>query len=1116
MTVAEHEVDKKLEERLFGLLEGELGLRLGVLVQLRRRARASGITLLHAALDANQLDGGQAEAVARQVGLRHPRANPNERITDAFDLPRLGGSEPDLVHEDSVDSIPEAFALDLDSVDLESIDHLDDEPAPARAPAVARPVRPALARPVPVRPVPARAKATPLGPPVPAPVRPAGVGGAPPLPKLRAPGQNEIGRATLPMNPAPMPGAQPAPPVGLPPPLARPVDDRPTARMEPPTGLLDARPVTETRPGGFPPVRPISGVTQDTGPYAPVAPAPPPPLPQVDFTPLESRVPPLVSPGPPTPSPLPPEERRRLGASPTAPQEVLGVPTPPTAWGDTEPPTGPEGPVDTTALDQARAGERYALGDELGRGGMGQVIEAYDRVLDRPVALKLMHAPQDDGLKARFIEEARVTGQLQHPGVPPVYEMGRLGDGRPYFAMKRIEGRTLRDVVEDLRAGNPGLGLVRLMTLFARIARTIAYAHQQGFIHRDLKPDNIMLGEFGEVTVMDWGLAKPVGRADPAPVGGNSRIGGGRFDTADGEVTGTPQYMPPEQASGEVKALGPRADIYSLGAVLYELLTLEPPFDGQNPRRIREAVIHEAVQPPSQRAPERAIPHPLEELCLHCLRKAPEERPASAAWVADRVDAYLEGERDRARIAAERDRWMTQGREAAAEYQAQAEQHRQLKGRATLLRGRTATWADREERQAVWQAEDAERAARLAAERALSEALAAYHAAVGVDGEHRPARQALADLYWSAFAAAEDDGDAVAMAHHETLVRAFDVDDAYGARLTGDGSLTLDGLGQGLEATLYRYAEQDRVLQPTAPQRLPSAPRQLPLPMGSYLLEVRGPGLSGARVPIAVGRQEPVRLRLRLFPDQVVGPGFVHVAAGPARLGGDGLAALGAPGRNEWVDDFFLARHPVTAGAYLVFLHDLARTHGVEAALRRAPRRAPRGRSLWPLGPDRLPTIPDVDEQGLRWHPQWPVVCVSADDAEAYCHWLNEQSGQVHRLPTEDEWEKAARGADGRLFPWGDAWEPTFCHMGVSRPGAPGRGPSGACTTDVSPYGVADLAGGVSEWTLTRVDGDAERRLVRGGHWASGPIECRAASRQIMRAEQVRPSLGFRLARDAR
>jgi serine/threonine-protein kinase len=140
---------------------------------------------------------------------------------------------------------------------------------------------------------------------------------------------------------------------------------------------------------------------------------------------------------------------------------------------------------------------------------------------------------------------------------------------------------------------------------------------------------------------------------------------------------------------------------------------------------------------------------------------------------------------------------------------------------------------------------------------------------------------------------------------------------------------------------------------------------------------------------------------------------------------------------------------------------------------------------------------------------------VSCEDAEAYCAWLSIKTGREHRLPDEAEWEKAARGADGRLFPWGDHWEPAFCHMGISRPGPPGRGPGGAFPTDVSPYGVVDLAGGVTEWTRTWLDEGATQRVVKGGNWASGPTECRSASRFSQPIDQVLPTLGFRVAKDA-
>ncbi|MCB9554424.1 MAG: SUMF1/EgtB/PvdO family nonheme iron enzyme, partial [Myxococcales bacterium] len=285
-------------------------------------------------------------------------------------------------------------------------------------------------------------------------------------------------------------------------------------------------------------------------------------------------------------------------------------------------------------------------------------------------------------------------------------------------------------------------------------------------------------------------------------------------------------------------------------------------------------------------------------------------------------------------------------------------------------------------------------------------------------------------------------------------------------------------------------------------------------PMGSYLLKLQGPGLSPTVVPIAITRQKRLRLRLRMFPDRLREADEIHIVGGPTRLGGDPLAQLARPARTIEVDDFFLARRPVTAQAYREFLHHLAQTVSPAAAAARAPRDTPTGETLWRMDDIGRFTLPGEDIHGVAWHPDWPVVGISCEDAEAYCAWLDETIGPGHRLPTEIEWEKAARGADGRLFPWGDTWEPTFCHMGISRPGPPARGPSGAFATDVSPYGVEDLAGGVSEWTSTWLEG-AEQRVIKGGHWASGPTECRAASRFTQPVDRVLPTLGFRVARSA-
>jgi hypothetical protein len=251
--------------------------------------------------------------------------------------------------------------------------------------------------------------------------------------------------------------------------------------------------------------------------------------------------------------------------------------------------TGPyqSAPGDTAGLP-VRAG-RYLIEGEIARGGMGAVLRARDPDLHRPLAVKVLleqHRGQAN-LARRFLVEAQVTGQLQHPGIPPVHEVGSLEEGRPFFAMKLIRGRTLAQLLQE--RPDPSEGLPRWLAVFEQVCQTLAYAHSQGVIHRDLKPSNIMVGAFGEVQVMDWGLAKVLGAARPdempPPPGDASSIRTGPTAAAEGlsgpwAVLGTLAYMAPEQARGEVDRLDERSDVFGLGAILCVILTGRPPYLG--------------------------------------------------------------------------------------------------------------------------------------------------------------------------------------------------------------------------------------------------------------------------------------------------------------------------------------------------------------------------------------------------------------------------------------------------------------------------------------------------------------------------------------------------------
>jgi tetratricopeptide (TPR) repeat protein/tRNA A-37 threonylcarbamoyl transferase component Bud32 len=306
--------------------------------------------------------------------------------------------------------------------------------------------------------------------------------------------------------------------------------------------------------------------------------------------------------------------------------------------------------LDSTIACSAESRDRYTLAQLHAKGGLGQVWLALDGDLGRHVALKELQPGRagDPVLAARFLEEAQITGQLEHPGIVPVYELARRsGDGRPFYTMRFIRGRTLAEAIEAYHkkrtAGEAGpLDLHTLLNAFVAICHAVAYAHSRGVIHRDLKPRNVVLGDFGEVILLDWGLAKPIGRIEPDAALLSVALDGstGRDATVQGQVLGTPAYMPPEQAQGA--PADRRSDIYGLGATLYEILSGRPPFQGDDTRELLRRVIHD--EPPHPRELVDSVPRALEAVCLKALAKRTEDRFGSVAELADEVRHFLADE----------------------------------------------------------------------------------------------------------------------------------------------------------------------------------------------------------------------------------------------------------------------------------------------------------------------------------------------------------------------------------------------------------------------------------------------------------------------------------------
>ena len=341
---------------------------------------------------------------------------------------------------------------------------------------------------------------------------------------------------------------------------------------------------------------------------------------------------------------------------------------------DAQAPSGASSELLRRLADHGLKQSRYKLEGEVARGGMGAILKVWDEDLRRHLAMKVILGkgasqsegntpPVDSRQLARFLEEAQVTGQLDHPGIVPVHELGLDNDGRVYFTMKLVKGRDLKHIFDLVFEEKEGWNETRALGLILRACEAMAYAHAKGVIHRDLKPANIMVGNFGEVYVMDWGLARVLGRKDTHDI----RLKPALLDvvahaskterreereeapdspliTMDGDVMGTPAYMSPEQARGEIEKLSARSDVYSLGAMLYHLLARHMPYVEPGARVSNRTVLGMVLQgPPAPlHAIRKDVPAELVAICEKAMARDASQRYADTLELAKDLRAFLE------------------------------------------------------------------------------------------------------------------------------------------------------------------------------------------------------------------------------------------------------------------------------------------------------------------------------------------------------------------------------------------------------------------------------------------------------------------------------------------
>jgi serine/threonine-protein kinase len=704
----------------------------------------------------------------------------------------------------------------------------------------------------------------------------------------------------------------------------------------------------------------------------------------------------------------------------------------------------------------------------LGRGGTGWVFRARDPILDREVAVKVSRPDGGEAARKAMLEEARVTAALQHPAVLPIHRVGAF-QGLMCVVYALAPATTLAARFSMTRDGAEWSVISRLQVM-AGVASACVRAHELGIVHGDLHPGNVCVGTGGEPYVLDWSTP---GSDSPS---------------------GHPGYIAPEVlAGGEVSAA---SDVYAVGAILWELVSLRH----LRPRLPDEelgafvARWRDAPAPPRLDAPDA-----IADLVQAALAPESSARPSCAA-LHGVLDAILTGHADRDRRSAEASELLDRSREDLTrmreiqrslvdERQALAVQRMKIPGHAPIFQKRP-----------LWDAETRVRGLDEEADDAWLDAVeaAAFASTLAPSGEE--AHALLAELWWERMMAAERTGDEALARQARRRVETHDRG-RYGAILRAPAHVSLTASVEGARATIARFVERDRVLVPEVVEE-PALPlARHALAPGSWLITVSAPGYEDVAYPVDLSRLSHHRGAVRLYSRAQIGTGFALIPGGPFRMGGDALARQPLDACTPSISDRFMMTTTVRTWLWKAFLDALppetARLHVPgEAGLFGAFRPA------WTLTEEGW-TPPE------GWSDELPIMSVSLRDAEAFADWLSAEQGRVLRLPTEEEWEKAARGVDGRAFPWGWHFDPTYAHMRRSQAGPPLPSPVGAYPVDCSVYGCFDMAGGMRE--LTGSWFDQGQMVIRGGTWGDDEDDCRCACRAGLQPAMRSSFVSFRL-----
>ena len=785
--------------------------------------------------------------------------------------------------------------------------------------------------------------------------------------------------------------------------------------------------------------------------------------------------------------------------------------------------------------------KRFSSIKTIGLGGIGSVLSGFESSLKRDIAIKILRPAYRSKKKFlnRFIREARATAQIEHPNIVPVHELGVMDELGVFFTMKKVEGENLRTVIQKLNDNDPEYLVKytrnRLLEIFIAACNGVAFAHSKGIIHRDLKPANIMLGDFGEVLVMDWGLVKYIGdksqldeeqRVDiEADIGGLG-VQDDSMMTLDGSISGTPAFMAPEQASGRISEIDERSDLYSLGAILYTILTTKSsPFDEKlTTNEVLSHVVNNYFSPPRKRAPKLKIPKELEAICLKAMQRHKADRYSSVKDLIRDIHNFMENYPVVAYPVPPITRLVKLCRRHPlipsvlvvsiftfltatgmhyiesstrtteflrfADYSINQGNVFLVRAKNTYMNIQDGLSREEDELHPNKEYKLKEDFTKLVAEfnNQYDLAIEFLTRVEGLGLKHEQITSSLAKIFKNRLEFSIMTGNynetrkLIEMlrlrrrkAFYDIIENDNQLFDSVKMIIQGEGKLSVGSTPTDVNFTGYKIenfsnfdpADCDSIFSGKTPLE------NKKLPQGSYILIFKKPDFPEIRYPVQIirGKAENIKLQIPAeIPD-----GMAYIPAGTISLNaqsGDSQISR----HTVFVPGFLMKKREVSFGEYLIFWKNLSN---------QTDRRKYMGKYISENEDRSYMNLWDKD--GNLREPftlTMPAIGITGMAAKAYCAWLSEQTQIEYRLPTNYEWEKAALGVAGRNLGFNigqnNGW------LAESRASVP-KTPQQLNPDEVSIFGIYDTVGAVGEFTTISLPG-TKGFQIRGGNTLSGHI----------------------------